>query len=445
MSGDNPNSTAPISSLRGQTTDQARSSPPSESRTAERRLVVLHSPDPRPLVAPLVLATDGEVLPIGRDVDHPAIRIRDGRMSRLHARITWDARAMRFRIDDAGSTNGLSVNGTPQKTALLEPSDVVRMGDTIFLYEHGEPMVGVSEKADWFAPSELGVLILGETGVGKEVLARRVHQRSGRAGDFVAVNCAALPRELAAAELFGHVRGAFSGAIQARRGLFVAAHLGTLFLDEVGELPKELQALLLRALEERKVRPIGSDAEVRVEARIVAATHRDLERDCREGHFREDLYARLAQVVIEVPPLRDRRTEILPLLRQFVAREVTLSPDTVEALVTWAWPHNIRELKALGQSLGVPFQGEIDAARLRMLAPKIWAELQACRSEGPSAAAPARPSIPSRQDLERLLKEHQGNIAAVARTVGKPRAQVYRWLRSLGLSNDRKFDDTEDS
>src|SRR5258708_97826 len=232
-------------------------------------------------------------------------------------------------------------------------------------------------------------------------ISRRLHQRSGRTGDFIAVNCAALPRELAAAELFGHVRGAFSGAIQARRGLFVAAHLGTLFLDEVGELPKELQALLLRALEERKVRPIGSDAEVRVDARILAATHRDLERDCREGHFREDLYARLAQVVIEIPPLRDRRTEILPLLRQFISRDVTMSADTVEALLTWAWPHNIRELKALGQSLSVPFQeGQIDAARLRMLAPKIWAELQACRSEAASAMAPARPSIPSRHDLE---------------------------------------------
>ncbi|MBZ4415410.1 sigma-54 dependent transcriptional regulator [Myxococcus sp. RHSTA-1-4] len=207
---------------------------------------------------------------------------------------------------------------------------------------------------DRVADLDSTVLITGESGTGKEVAARAVHARGRRKdGPFVALNCAAMPEALLESELFGHAKGAFTDAKAARTGLFVQAHGGTLFLDEVGELPLTLQPKLLRALQERVVRPVGGDTEVPFDARIVAATNRDLELAVEEGRFREDLYYRLNVIGIELPPLRARGNDVLALSQRFIEqfasrtgkRVVGLSPAAAQRLLAYGWPGNVRELQ----------------------------------------------------------------------------------------------------
>ncbi|HLV64251.1 MAG TPA: sigma 54-interacting transcriptional regulator, partial [Polyangiaceae bacterium] len=241
-----------------------------------------------------VLPLHGELL-IGREAAPGGWSIADARVSRLHARVSWDAASGCYRITDLNSRNGVRVNGVRTQSAPLAPGDVVRVGESVIVVMQGSRMAAARATAERVAASPATVLILGETGVGKEVLARHIHGLSGRTGPFVAVNCGALPPDLAASELFGHVRGAFSGATASRRGMFQAAERGTLLLDEVGELPLHLQPLLLRALQQRTVRPVGADAEHAVDVRVLAATNVSLDRAVAEGRFRADLYARLAQ------------------------------------------------------------------------------------------------------------------------------------------------------
>jgi DNA-binding NtrC family response regulator len=212
----------------------------------------------------------------------------------------------------------------------------------------------VYELIDRVADSDASVLITGESGTGKEVAARALHARSRRhGGPFVAINCAAMPEQLLESELFGHARGAFTDAKAARTGLFIKANGGTLFLDEVGELPLALQPKLLRALQERTVRPVGGDSEVPFDARIVAATNRDLELAVEEGRFREDLYYRLNVIGLELPPLRARGNDVLLLAQRFLEhfatrggkRVVGLSPAAAQRLLVYSWPGNVRELQ----------------------------------------------------------------------------------------------------
>ncbi|HEX8434826.1 sigma-54 dependent transcriptional regulator [Archangium sp.] len=212
----------------------------------------------------------------------------------------------------------------------------------------------VYELIDRVADSDASVLITGESGTGKEVAARALHARGRRqAGPFVAINCAAMPEQLLESELFGHARGAFTDAKAARTGLFIKANGGTLFLDEVGELPLALQPKLLRALQERTVRPVGGDSEVPFDARIVAATNRDLELAVEEGRFREDLYYRLNVIGLELPPLRARGNDVLLLAQRFLEhfatrggkRVVGLSPAAAQRLLVYSWPGNVRELQ----------------------------------------------------------------------------------------------------
>ncbi len=199
------------------------------------------------------------------------------------------------------------------------------------------------------APTDAGVLLAGESGTGKEVVARAIHDASARATKrFVAINCAALPPDLLESELFGHARGAFSGAAGARRGLFEEAHGGTLFLDEIGELPAGLQAKLLRALQEGEVRRVGENESVLVDVRIIAATNCNLPELVAKKQFREDLYYRLKVFSLELPPLRERREDVLPLARAFLATEregLRFSAEAEVALAAWPWPGNVRELR----------------------------------------------------------------------------------------------------
>lgn len=204
------------------------------------------------------------------------------------------------------------------------------------------------------ARSDATVLITGESGTGKELLARAIHAASPRAASpFVPVNCGALPEPLLESELFGHARGAFTGAVREKRGLFLEAHGGTLFLDEVGELPLTMQVKLLRALQERRIRPVGDNREIEVDVRIIAATNRDLERQLKEGQFREDLFYRLNVIHLHVPPLRERREDIPELARHFVNRACTrlkvpikqIHRDVMSVLENYRWPGNVRELE----------------------------------------------------------------------------------------------------
>ena len=225
-----------------------------------------------------------------------------------------------------------------------------REGDNVL---HGAAMREVNDLVDQVAPTPASVLIMGETGVGKEVWARAIHVRSRRPGPFVALNCAALPESLLESELFGHEKGAFTGAHAAKEGLVEAASKGTLFLDELGEMPLATQAKLLRVLEERVVLRVGSVKPREVDIRLVAATNRDLLEEIHAKRFRADLYYRLNGIIVRLPPLRERRDEIAPLVRHFAAKaastlshEVPRVPsDVLEALESYSWPGNVRELR----------------------------------------------------------------------------------------------------
>ncbi|KFE69380.1 sigma-54-dependent transcriptional regulator [Hyalangium minutum] len=243
------------------------------------------------------------------------------------------------------------------------------------LYEMIEPV----------AHSGAPVLLRGESGSGKELVARALHSEGPRAAEpFVAVNCTALPHALLESELFGHVKGAFTGATTPRRGLFVEADKGTLFLDEIGDMPSELQAKLLRVLEDGEVRAVGADSSRKVEVRIVAATHQDLEMRVREGRFRADLFYRLNVVTLRIPPLRERREDIPLLVEHFVSRararnprsKVTaLSPEVVSALGAMPWPGNVRELENLVERLVVLIPREmVEVGDLRLHAPAVSPE-----------------------------------------------------------------------
>ena len=284
------------------------------------------------------------------------------------------------------------------------------------------------------------VLLEGESGVGKEVIARAIHDGSKVAsGPYVTVNCGALARELVASELFGHRKGAFTGANEARKGAFDTADGGTLFLDEIGELPMELQPALLRALESGEIRPVGSDAARRVKVRIVAATNRDLAAEVRAGRFREDLFFRLAVVRLRVPPLRDRPGDIPALAQSFAtANGLEVLPSyVIERLKTSPWSGNVRELRNAIQSyaaLGI-LPGELD------LGPPAGDE--------PAAAEPidfARPFVEQRDAvlhrftvtyLEALLEHTEGNQSEAARLSGLDRAYLGRLIGKYNVTRRR--------
>jgi two-component system response regulator HydG len=243
-------------------------------------------------------------------------------------------------------------------------------------------MRGLYEMIEPVAHSGAPVLLKGESGSGKELVARALHSEGPRAAEpFVAVNCTALPHALLESELFGHVKGAFTGATTPRRGLFVEADKGTLFLDEIGDMPSELQAKLLRVLEDGEVRAVGADTSRTVEVRIVAATHQDLETRVREGRFRADLFYRLNVVTLRIPPLRERREDIPLLVEHFVSRArarnprskvMALSPEVVSALGAMPWPGNVRELENLVERLVVLVPREtVELADLRLHAPSV--------------------------------------------------------------------------
>jgi transcriptional regulator with PAS, ATPase and Fis domain len=287
------------------------------------------------------------------------------------------------------------------------------------------------------ASSDATVLMLGETGTGKELVARAIHRHSDRATrPFVAVNCAAIPAELLESELFGHVRGAFTGAVQTRAGRFREADSGTLFLDEIGDMTPAMQAKMLRALQDRVITPVGGGAAQQVNVRVIAATQHDLAALVREEKFREDLFYRLNVLRIELPPLRERSSDILLLAEHFLQRALPdapkkLSAAAAKALLEHAWPGNVRELENLMRSLSLTVRGAvIDCSDLHFenAAAAVGAMNELLTLDLPTATARLEKML-----LQRALRETGGNRAEAARQLGIRRQFLYAKLKEHGL------------
>lgn len=360
----------------------------------------------------------------------------------------------RWRVRDLGSTNGTCVDGLRAAEAELEAGSRIRIGGQELLLQRElprrapslpgllsrDPALGpVLEILRRAAPSPLPVTILGESGTGKEVAARAVHELSARRdGPFVPLNCGAISHELAEAELFGHEKGAFTGAIFSAPGAFGAADGGTLFLDEIGDLPLNLQVKLLRALEAGEVKPVGAPRPRKIDVRVVCATHRDLVREVKAGAFREDLFYRLRGVTVELPPLRERPHDVLPLAEHFLPPKTAFSPDARAALLAHRWPGNVRELRHVVQLAALLSDSRLIRAH-------------ALRFDGASGAMPARVCEGAAQDpaavdlrgktlgeLEELairaaVERHDGNRRAIAAELGIARSSLLRKLDALGL------------
>ncbi len=297
------------------------------------------------------------------------------------------------------------------------------------------------------AATDANVLINGESGVGKELFSRAIHDASPRADKpLVRVNCASVPKELFESEFFGHVRGAFTGAVKDRVGRFQLADGGTLFLDEVGEIPLDLQSKLLRVLQEREFERVGEDRTRSVDVRLVAATNRDLKAEASAGRFREDLYYRLSVFPIHVPPLRERVEDIVPLARHFLRRSCerlkkrapTVSADVEQQLRTYPWPGNIRELQNVMERAAILARdGVIEVASMLSAAPPAPS---ARPSKTPETAAKRSNRVANAAEVSAALADHDGNVSRAAKALGMSRQALYRRMEKLGIEKTRRPD-----
>ncbi len=438
------------------------------SRPDKRAEWLLHVVSPRNLCGLTLPLEPGTVL--GRvgihAIDHETV-------SRQHATVV--ATPGGLGLQDMGSRNGTRVNGKPVSAALtLESQDIVRLGDVLMVVDVAaanvetwqEPLLGalpgrsplmerVRQQLVRALSDTAPVLVLGETGTGKERVAHAVHRLSGRSGLFVPVNCAGLSAQLFESELFGYERGAFTGAQAAKPGLFRAAQGGTIFLDEIGEIALESQAKLLRALQEREVRPVGAVHAVPVDVRVVAATNVNLQERAQTGEFRRDLLARLAFWEFELPPLRQRRIDLLDWVRYFQREHASqpqhsagpsFTPDATELLLTHDWPDNLRGLqrvvhRASALAIATPIEkkmlvdmhselaptGNACAADALPPLPKTWI-----------SKAPGAEQRPSPSELRSVFEATSGNVRATAKHFGKDRRQIYRWLKQMGIEREGK-------
>ena len=375
-------------------------------------------------------------------------------VSRAHVELTLVPEGIRVR--DVGSRNGTFYLGQRIVEAVLAPSASLRIGSVDLSFSiHSEGLLSLPEYSQPAYRGVLGastmmrrlfailvrlegslapVLLEGESGVGKEVIAKAIHEGSRVAnGAFVAVNCGALPRDLIASELFGHKKGAFTGATENRRGLFDAADGGTLFLDEIGELPLELQPHLLRVLETGDVRPVGSDAGHAVKARVIAATNRDVDADVRDGRFREDLLYRLGVVRLRVPPLRERRDDIAALATHFAA---DLPAPVIEKLKARDFPGNVRELRNAVHAWSA--LGVLPEPRRSSVATLELALGEVVDPRAPYAAQ--KEAIVDRFTeiyLRRLLEDAGGSQTVAARIADLDRGYLGRLLAKYGIKPAR--------
>jgi transcriptional regulator of acetoin/glycerol metabolism len=387
-----------------------------------------------------------------------ALQVPGNAMSGTHAQLLRDGTT--WTAHDLRSTNGMRVNGRPLSVHRLRAGDVLEMGHTLFVFlgevstpeggatvvdlvpSTGTPVLAtlipgfereLASLGRW-ATTSLPVLVLGETGTGKELVARSLHSLSGRSGPWVPVNCAALPQALVESLLFGHCRGAFSGAVRDEPGLVRSAAGGTLMLDEIGDLPLVAQGALLRVLQEGEVVPVGTTRPVKVDVRVVAATHRDLGAMVAGGAFRADLLARLDGASVHLPPLRERRADIGVLVGALLQRVAGRRAGTIRfdaraalALALHAWPANVRELE---QCIARAVAAADDVIGVEHLPAAVAGTLDR-HATVPAEGDGEPPRLRDALDME--LRAHHGNVAAVARVFRKAPAQIHRWMRRLGL------------
>ncbi len=412
-------------------------------------LTVVHHPDPGQLGARCVI-DDGAELVLGRKGGElgPGV-LEDNRLSRRHCKLVREGD--RVHVRDLESRNGTQINGQSIVTGELVAGDILAVGSQLMLLHlapevfetprHrallgcGHGIASVLEQVRQVASRPTTVLLHGETGVGKEVVARTLHELSGRRGPLVAINCGSVQDSLLGSELFGHAKGAFSGADTTRRGLVAEAAGGTLFLDEIGDASPALQVGLLRLLQEKTYRPVGSNQSRPADVRIVAATHRDLTSES----FREDLRMRLTRWVIEVPPLR-QRIEDVPILAHHFANRYCPSPirldrPFVHALLAHPWPGNVRELDAVIERAVVSQTTRDGILRTPTWLPKM---LAANRADGAAedTIPPARPKNPGPEALASVLEACRGQVKAAAARLGVTRKTAYRWFQAAGIDPD---------
>jgi len=439
-----------------------------------------------------------------RDIEANVIRIgarrgndvvlTDSQVSGLHCEIRLDERG--YRLRDLDSTNGTFVTGLRINDVYVPPGALLTMGTTRLRFQPlGESVeVALSPRQSFagligrsvqmremfarlekLAQSDATVLISGETGVGKELVAESLHEYSPRAsGPFVVLDCGSIPQNLIESELFGHERGSFTGAVNSYAGAFERAHRGTMFLDEIGELPLAMQPKLLRALERKEVRRIGGSRTIQVDIRVVAATNRDLGVEVNRGRFREDLYYRLAVARVHVPPLRERPEDIEPLIEHFLSitpnasGAARLAPETVELMKKHDWPGNVRELRNVIERALLLSEPPMSPVGESALVSSSGAQGGAdgggeTRAEGGDGGGAAlgegvgrgrelfEISIDTRSPfkeakqalvteferryIRQLLAEHGGNISAAARVAGIDRMSIHKMLHRLGIDN----------
>ncbi|MCC6334756.1 MAG: sigma 54-interacting transcriptional regulator [Myxococcales bacterium] len=399
----------------------------------------------------------GDVFTIGKDAGNDVV-LNHRFVSGRHVKVTRQHN--RFQVVDQHSTNGTWLNGVRVFEAEVPFFTSLKVGDAEVSFEplsagprsvgnyrgiigNDPSMKSLAELIDRVAPSSAAVAIFGESGTGKELVARAVHDGSTRAnGAFIPVNCAAISKELIESELFGHEKGAFTGAANARKGAFEEADGGTLFLDEIGELPLDLQAKLLRALESGEIKRVGASRPLNVDVRIVAATNRELLAAARDGKFREDLYYRLCVIPLHLPPLRNRRSDILPIAEHFVrafsprGQTVRLTDAALDALNNHTWPGNVRELRNVihralllrkGPNVDVgdlSFDSHTDKATgldLAEFQPGLTLEQMLQRAE--------------RQFVEAALRRFNNNRERVAKELGVARSTLFKRLKDWGLTH----------
>ena len=398
--------------------------------------------------------------------DHNDLTIHDSTVSKRHCEISVEQSG--YLIRDLDSTNGTLVQGVRISSAHLAPGSEIQLGKTrivfcplqdandIPLSRHESfgkmigrsvPMRRIFYLAETYSPTDVTVMITGETGTGKEVLADEIHNHSNRKDKpFIVIDCAAISKELIESELFGHVKGAFTGANADRQGAFELADGGTVFLDEIGDLSPELHPKLLRVLEKREIRRVGCNKVRKIDVRIISATNRNLANEVNEGHFREDLYYRLSVVHLELPPLRRRREDIAPLVKQFLTdlqgedaiKQLSDFDRTMEILKRHEWPGNVRELKNLIELAFYSERRPVDLSAFLSLV-----NLRSNSKQEPELTFSAdKPFKDAKNDLieefERaylndLLAKNQQNISRSAREAGIERAYLQRLIRKYGM------------
>ncbi len=435
---------------------------------ADPGLVLVFAPDLEAVPSVVLVANGSTVL--GREPPPGGVVLPLTSVSRTHARLTRKGQAC--SVHDLGSRNGVFVRGQKVESADLEPGDDLRIGDAVFVFvpDHASLFRGTRADGEGDAPyphapvacgpitrrvyaelekvatSDLPVLVHGETGSGKELVAQAVHAASGRGGPLRAINCAAIPAQLVESELFGFKKGAFTGADRDSTGVVRSAHGGTLFLDEIGDLPTEIQPKLLRLLESFEVTPVGAVRPERVDVRIVCATHADLNELVAQKRFRGDLLARIRGHVVALPPLRARKEDLYRLVRVLLARlertETRVSVGFMVALARYDWPYNVRELyTVLRRATALAEPGEVldtkhlpeellsapprDRARDAARSPKAPAKKD--EPDGP------KPPVPGPDELRAALQENGGNVAALARIFQRDRSLIHRWLKLHGI------------